>query len=66
MRLKRNISKKCMKGQDGNMSELAHRQAMFTIEQLKSRKKRKEIGQFQADKFRREIIIACADRSKRR
>lgn len=48
------------------MSELAHRQAMYTVEQLKLRKKRKEVGQFQADKFRREVIIACADRSRRR
>ena len=55
-----------MKGQVGDMSELTHRQAMYTVEQLKLRKKRKEIGQFQADKFRREIIIACADRSKGR
>ena len=44
------------------MSELAHRQAVYTVQQLKLRKKRKEMGRFQADKFRKEVIVTNEDK----
>lgn len=48
------------------MSELAHRQALYTIEQLELRKKRKAEGKKQADRFRKEVIVRDAAKAKRR
>ena len=48
------------------MSELAHRQALYTIEQLELRKKRKVEGRKQADRFRKEVVIKDAAKTRRR
>lgn len=48
------------------MSELAHKQALYTIEQLELRKKRKAEGRKQAHRFRVEVVSKDAAKAKRR
>lgn len=48
------------------MSELAHRQALYTIEKLELRKKKKEEGRKQAHRFRVEVVSKDAAKAKRR